>query len=182
MTFEFEYRAKGRELGEILRHVEMKIVEKWGVQINLNDAEIESQRLMGTENFAAFNLALGAAPDANPIETARAAVEADQPADVEIAIRQNSIGQNAWVNAFEDWELKSVECDCSWSGKLGAAVFDADTETIAYLLCPSCGARVALLGIQAVTTTNIKEMAAAGSQRAAEYLAKVAKTLKKNSE
>jgi hypothetical protein len=150
-------------------------LEKWGVQINLTDIEIESQRSMSANNFAAFNVALGAAPDADPIETARSAVEAHEPAEIEAAIRQNSIGQSAWVNGFEDWELKSVECDCSWSGKLGEAVFDADTETVSFLRCPSCDARVALMGNQA-TTANIEEIAASGSQKAAEYLAKIAKT------
>jgi hypothetical protein len=67
----------------------MKFV-KGGVKILADDIEMESVRFMATANFAAFNEALGAAPDADPIETARAAVADHKPGKVETAISANS--------------------------------------------------------------------------------------------
>ncbi|MEY4396510.1 MAG: hypothetical protein RLZZ40_266 [Actinomycetota bacterium] len=98
MAFVFEYRIKVRNYGQIRRHVEMKFV-KGGVQINADDIEMESQKFMAAENYAAYNTALGAAPDADPIETARAAVAAHKPGKVETAIRDNSIVQFSHIDS-----------------------------------------------------------------------------------
>jgi hypothetical protein len=98
MAFEFEYQMTVRHYGEIRRHVAMKFVDG-GVQINDDDIEMESQKFMATENFAAYNTALGAAPDADPIETARAAVATGKQSEVEDAIRDNSIVQFSHIDA-----------------------------------------------------------------------------------
>ena len=98
MAFAFEHQINVRQYGQIRRHVEMKFV-KGGVQINDDDIEMESQKFMAEENFAAFNVALGAAPDADPIETAKAAVAADKQSEVETAIRQNSKVQFSHIDA-----------------------------------------------------------------------------------
>lgn len=98
MAFVFEYRMKVRNYGQIRRHVEMKFV-KGGVQINADDIEMESQKFMAAANYATFNEALGAAPDADPIETARSAVAAHKPGKVETAIRENSIVQFSHIDS-----------------------------------------------------------------------------------
>ena len=99
MAFEFEYRIKVRQYGQIRRHVEMKFA-KGGVEIHADDIEMESYRFMARKNFAAFNEALGAKPDADPIETARAAVAAHKPGKVEKAISDHSV----ITSSFVDWD------------------------------------------------------------------------------
>ena len=98
MTLIFDYVIVVRKYGKINRHVEMKSVPG-GMQINDDDIEMESQKFMAEESFAAFNVALGAAPDADPIETARVAVAADKQDEVETAIRQNSKVQFSHIDA-----------------------------------------------------------------------------------
>ena len=89
MIFAFEYKMWVRHYGLIRRHVELKTVPG-GVQISDEDIEMESVKFMATENFAAFNEAMGAVPDADPIETARIAVSANKQSELEDAIRSNS--------------------------------------------------------------------------------------------
>lgn len=98
MAFAFDYEIVVRKYGKINRHGEMKSVPG-GMQINDDDIEMESQKFMTKENFAEFNQALGADPDADPIETARAAVGAGKQSEVEDAIRENSTVQFSHIDA-----------------------------------------------------------------------------------
>ena len=85
-------------------------------------------------------------------------------------------------NAFEDWELEQASCECSWRGTLGDATqeFDTDQWRVSWIVCPSCGKRLAIMTNEA-TIEHIEELAAGGSRKAAASIAKSAAWLAEKS-
>jgi hypothetical protein len=81
-------------------------------------------------------------------------------------------------NAFEDWELEQASCECSWTGTLGDATreYDTDQWRVSWMVCPSCGTKLASMTNEA-TFEHIEELAAGGSRKAAASVAERAAQL-----
>ncbi len=97
-SFEFEYNIHVQVYGVIARSVKMTRTGE-GVKVHADDAELESVDLIAPNSYAEFNKILGAAPDSDIIDSARAMVAAGKPSDVERAVRDVGKRLFSWADS-----------------------------------------------------------------------------------
>ncbi len=72
------------------------------------------------------------------------------------------------TNAWEDWEEYPAECSCGWTGQLGEAVANYDSQLVTELDCPQCSKRLLVLN-NSTTDEQIRKIADAGGKRAQQH-------------
>lgn len=121
-SFAFEYTIHVQKYGSLARGVRFTRTDE-GVKVTAADAELESVDMIAPESYAAFNALLGAPNDADNIDTAKVAVEAGKPNEVEHAVRETGTRVFSWA----DWDS-----DFYGVGQSGAADDSTKPEPYSY--------------------------------------------------
>lgn len=72
------------------------------------------------------------------------------------------------TNAWEDWEEYPTECPCGWTGQLGEAAANYDSQLVTELDCPQCTKRLLVLSNSA-SDEQIRKIADEGGKRARQH-------------